>query len=63
VKLSYRVRQTETRWHWHVVGPDQTVLGEGFAGDHLQARAQAMLFVFEFMGREPAKPDGTKEAP
>jgi hypothetical protein len=42
VKVSYRVCKDGTEWHWQVLGPNQAILAEGFARDHLQARVQAM---------------------
>jgi hypothetical protein len=55
-KLSYRVCEHETGWQWRVLGPDNTVLAQGSADDSVKARAQAMLFAFELIGREATSP-------
>ena len=62
-KLTYYIRKQGTGWLWQLLGPDNTILTQGCADDPAKARAQAMLFAFEVMGREPAKPAGMREAP
>ena len=51
-KLTYRVCKHETGWQWRVLGPDQTVLVEGFADESFKARAQAILLALDLSGRK-----------
>jgi hypothetical protein len=48
-RLSYRVVEDDSRWHWEVVGANRDVVACGSAQSSVKARAAAMAAGLEFV--------------